>query len=183
METQGTQTFQPGSQVIYALHGKCQVVAIENRTIGNEQIPFYKLEVVKPALSRSTRPEPAIWLPILNARDRGLRAPVTRDEADLVISILTNREYYFQLQEPFHSVLPKLEACIRTEGAIGLAKVYSYLYVLKRKLIVAPSEVNRFQESVTRLLMRELSETLGETARAIEDRISKGLRQKMLPDN
>jgi RNA polymerase-interacting CarD/CdnL/TRCF family regulator len=179
-----SDSFAPGSLVIYGFHGKCQIVAIENRAIGDQSIPFYKLEVQRSTLSRSTRKEPAIWLPVASAKERGLRNPISNQvAADSVISIISNREYYFQPNEPWTTVQPKLEACIRSEGAIGLAKVASFLYVVKRKQIVPPAEVLKFQESVNKLLLRELSEALNEPIRVLEDRVSKMLRSKMIPDN
>jgi hypothetical protein len=41
----------------------------------------------------------------------------------------------------------------------------------------------KFQESVNKLLLRELSEVLGEPIRTLEDRISKMLRSKLIPDS
>jgi RNA polymerase-interacting CarD/CdnL/TRCF family regulator len=174
--------FAAGTTIIYAMHGKCSVLGIETRQIGAEQIRFYKLEVQKSALSRSTRQEPAIWVPVAKAKDRGVRLPMSREEIDAALKILASREYYFQLNEPWSAIQPKLEAAIRIEGGIGLAKVMSYLHVLKRKQIVPSSEVVRLYESVSKLLLRELSEALREPIRTIEDRIAKSMKQKLLPD-
>jgi len=178
-----TTEFIAGATVIYALHGKCQLVSIETRQIKDQAIRFYKLAVQKSALSRSTRQEPAIWLPVSSACERGLRIPVDKDTSKSVIEALTNREYYFQTNEPWSVIQPKVEASIRNEGAIGLAKAMSYLHVLKKKLVVLPSEIVRFQETVQKLLFRELSEALGEPIRILEERVAKGMRQKLIPDN
>jgi uncharacterized protein YcgL (UPF0745 family) len=103
-------------------------------------------------------------------------------DVESVTAILSNREYYFDLREPWNQVLPQLEACIRREGAIGLAKVESYLYVLKKKEIVPQPEVARFSESVNRLLLREMSDVLGETPKQIEERLARPMRHKLSPD-
>ncbi len=175
--------FKPGSTVVYALHGKCTVLAVETRTIDGEAIRFYKLEVLKSALSRSTRQEPAIWLPVTSAKDRGLRNPIQREQAEAALSILTSREYFFQPSESWSTVHPKIEALIRSEGGTGLAKAYSFLYVVRNRHIVPPAEVVRLHETVARLLFRELSDALGDSPKVIEERIAKGLRQKLAPDN
>lgn len=175
--------FTLGSSVVYGMHGRCSVVSIETRSVGNESIPFYKLEIQKSALSRSNRREPAIWLPVNSARSRGLRPPMSVEQAEEVFAILENREYYFSTSESWSSIEPKLESSIRLEGHIGLGKVMSYLHVLKEKQIVTSPEVNRFRENFTRVLLRELSETLGEPIRAIETRVAKALKHKTLPDN
>src|SRR5688500_6529635 len=134
METQaaGPQInpeFTSGSSVIYALHGKCTVLAVEDRQTRGQAIPFSELEHQKPGLTRATRPDPAIWLPVASARKRGLRAPMSRESAEAAMAVLASREYYFPLSEAWPSVHAKMEATIRTEGGTGLAKVASYLYV------------------------------------------------------
>src|ERR1700733_8843100 len=88
--------FLPGSTVIYAMHGKCYVLGTETRSMGGESIRFYKLELKKSTLSRSSRLEPAIWVPVATAKDRGLRAPMTKNEAEVAMKILLSREYYFK---------------------------------------------------------------------------------------
>lgn len=173
----------PGSAVIYGMHGRCSVLGIESRQVAGENVRFYKLEVQKPALSRSTRQEPAIWVPVAIAKDRGLRRPMDRANAEAALQILASREYYFPLNESWSAIQPKLEAAIRTEGGIGLAKVSSYLYVLKRKQIVPTPEVVKLHETVNKLMLRELSEAMAEPIRALEERIVKSVRHKMLPDS
>lgn len=182
--TSQTSAFEPGTTVIYGLHGKCTVLGVETRESGGQAQSFYKLEVQKSNLSRSTRQEPAIWVPLPSARSKGLRLPVTdAGEAERVYSTIQSREYYFPLEEAWSASQPKLEATIRDEGAVGLAKVLSFLHVLKRKQVVPAPEVNRLYETVSKLLLRELSEATGEPLRAIEDRIARSLRQKLAPSN
>jgi RNA polymerase-interacting CarD/CdnL/TRCF family regulator len=175
--------FPLGTSVIYAMHGKCSLSAIETRTVAGEAIEFYKLEVQKPALSRSTRQEPAIWVPVSSARERGMRTPMDKDLAEQVMKTLTSREYYFPLTETWAVILPKLEASIRNDGAMGMAKVASYLHVLAHKQIVATPEVNRLTETVNKLMYRELSEATGETIRSLEEKVARGMRQKLLASN
>lgn len=175
--------FPPGASVIYAMHGKCSVLGTETRTLGNKPIRFYKLEIKKSPLSRSTRQETAIWVPVATARDQGLRLPMSPTEADAAMKVLMSREYFFKTTESWSSIQPKLEATIRLEGGIGLAKVASYLYVLKRKQIVPSAEVLRLQETVHKLLFRELSEVLNIPTRDLEEKVIRGFRAKMIPDS
>jgi RNA polymerase-interacting CarD/CdnL/TRCF family regulator len=180
--TTGGTEFSTGDKIIYALHGKCVVTGVETRTLGADRIRFYKLEVQKSALSRSSRQEPAIWVPVATARDHGMRRPMTREDADGAFRLVASREYYFPLNESWTSLQPKLEAAVRVEGGVGLTKVYCFLHVLKRKQIVPSPEVARMLENVSKHFLRELSEILGEPIRAVEDRVQKSLRQKLLPD-
>ncbi len=174
--------FSPGTTVCYGLHGKCQVSSIETKQIGDELQSFYLLKVVKSPLARSNKQEPAIWLPVKSAKDRGLRLPMTREQADEALKILSSREYYFPLQEAWNTLHPRLEACMRQEGGVGLAKVFSFLHVLKKKQVVAQPEVNRLTETVEKALMRELCEATGDALRVLEARIAKGLKQKLILD-
>src|SRR5689334_1238516 len=132
METQASTEiiifeFQPGSSVIYAMHGRCNVLGTEIRSLGGEHIRFYKLEMKKSTLSRSHRQEPAIWVPVATAKDRGMRAPMNKDDAAAAMKILLSREYFFKPHETWSTLQPQLEATIRIEGGIGLAKVASFL--------------------------------------------------------
>lgn len=174
--------FVSGSTVIYALHGRCTVLGIEVRTIEGQALEFYRLEVQKSALSRSTRQEPAIWLPVNSARDRGLRLPMSRTEAEAAMAIIQGREYYFSVTQPWSVLQAQLEACIRQEGAQGLAKAVSFLHVYRKYQVVFPPEVNRFAESVHKVFLRELVDAFSESLKVLEQRIQKGLRHKLIPD-
>ena len=178
----GDEDFSVGTEVIYGIHGKCQVLGIEARSSLGKEMRFYKLEVQKSALSRSTKREPAIWLPVGTARQQGLRLPMSRTQAEQAMALLASREYYFNPNESWTQVYPKLEATLRSEGGPGFAQVYSYLYVLKRRQVVPSSDLVKLLENVYRILLRELTEALGETPRTLEDRMAKGLRQKLLAD-
>jgi len=176
--------FEIGSTVIYSTHGKCVIRGIELRSINGETVPFYKLEVQKPTLSRSVRPEPSIWLPVNSSQAKNLRIPMDQQAAEQVVAVLGDREYYFNTQEAWNEVFPLLEACIRDEGAIGLAKVYSYLHVLERKHHhLLPTEISRFQDTVKKMLIRELAEALSQQMKPTEEQVTKLLRKKMLPDH
>lgn len=188
MEMQGpsevSQTeFSPGTSVIYAMHGKCYVSGTETRSLGGESIRFYKLEIKKPSFSRSNRQDTAIWVPVTTAKDQGLRTPMSHEQAEAAMKVLSSREYFFKANEPWSLTQPKLEAAIRTEGGIGLAKVASFLYVLKKKQVVPSGEVIRLQESVHKLLFRELSEALNQPAKILEEKVTRGFRGKLTPDN
>ena len=177
------ESFQPGTLVIYGLHGKCEIIGIETRQNSGESISYYKLEVQKSPLSRSTRQEPAIWVPVSSAQERGLRAPMTASENESVFKLISNREYYYPLNEAWPAIKPKLESSIRSEGILGLAKALSYLHVLKKKQIVATPDISRLYDAISKLLIRELHEATSVPAREIESRIAKGLRQKIIPNN
>ena len=175
--------FQPGDFVAYGLHGKCTVTAIETRVIGGESIRFYRLEVFKAIPSRPSKREPAIWVPVNSSKECGLRSLMNAADVAATYVIFADRECYFSLNDHWSSVHPKLDASIRTEGCLGLAKVLSYLSTLKRRQVVPTAEVTKLYDQVMRILVRETAEIQAKLPRTIEDEITKLLRNKLLTDN
>ena len=107
---------------------------------------------------------------------------MTREEAESAMKILLSREYYFKIQESWTVLQHQLETTIRQEGGIGLAKAASFLFVLRKKQIVPSSEVIKLQETVHKLLFREMSDALDIPPRILEEKVQKGFRSKLLPD-
>ena len=175
--------FSLGDPVVYGLHGKCRVAQIETRVMGGKTIRFYKLEVLKSALSRSSRSDPAIWVPITNSTDLGLRAPMNQPQAEVALKYLTDRDTFpdLDMDESWHSLQTKLETIAKHEGGLGLAKVFCFMSVLKRRLVAPASPIIKFYDLIHKLLFRELSETLNEAPKVIEDRITKNLLNKRIP--
>jgi RNA polymerase-interacting CarD/CdnL/TRCF family regulator len=188
METDGQNNFPrsmdeltPGSFVIYSLHGKCQFLGTEVRKVGETLVEFYKLS--SKVVRGSTKAGSAIWVPRASAKEKGLRPAMSSEEAENALQYLLNREYYFKLNTPWSEVITQLEQCIHLEGGIGLAKAYSYLYVLRKKERVPSVELNKLYDTVYRLFFKELADALRQTPRALEERVAKGLRSKLLPDH
>ena len=175
--------FSTGADVVYALHGHYRISSIEVREFDHKSVKFYKLETQKRKHPRASANDHAIWIPVSSAKERGLRYPMTTKDVEEVFRILETKESLFELDESWLSIHERLETCIYAEGAIGLAKVYSYLCFLKRKQIVPPTVIARFLETVEKALLREISITLEQPLRIIEERIQKTLRQKSTSNN
>lgn len=173
---------QEGDLVVYGMFGKCRVLSVESRSIGGETQDFYKLEPVRHWIGKPTRKEPAIWVPVKSAESQGLRSPLAEEALDAMNAILSSREYYFTLGEAWHVIYPQLDAAIRTEGATGLAKVVSYLFVLRKRVTVPSSDMNKFWENTLRLLLREICDLTQETSKQAEERIIKLMKPKLQPD-
>jgi RNA polymerase-interacting CarD/CdnL/TRCF family regulator len=176
------QEIEIGTSVIYGLHGRCTVTGVETRSLGGDTQRFYKLEKQKSPLSRSTRQEPAIWLPVSSANSRGLRSPMNQTDVDTAFQIFSSREYYFSLKDQWNVAQEKIEAAIRTEGSTGMAKALSFLFVLKKRQVVASSEVTKLSEAIQKNFNREVTEITGETAKQIEDKMNKAMKSKLLAD-
>ncbi|OFZ22428.1 MAG: hypothetical protein A2X94_01215 [Bdellovibrionales bacterium GWB1_55_8] len=180
---ENSERYQVGATVVYGLHGKCTITRVETRQISGESVEFYRMEVQKSPLSRSSKAEPAIWVPVANAIDKGVRHPASKGAAASALQILSNREYYFSLKDPWHIMHPRLEAVIRQEGVIGLAKAASYLHVLKTHTAAPSRDILKMRENVNRLLLRELSDALDEPISNVESRVAVMMRRKLIPSS
>jgi RNA polymerase-interacting CarD/CdnL/TRCF family regulator len=177
------QVFSHGQEVIYGKHGKCTISGIIEKTLNGKIIPFYKLESVKSNQSKFSSTSGTIWVPVLSAREQGLRVPTSGETSTALFAILESREFYFPLFENWNVSLAKLEKCLTSEGAIGLAKVYSFLFVLKKKSPSFSSDAGKFFDQVSRLLFKELSEATQETMVSLEEKAQKLMRLKLQNDN
>jgi RNA polymerase-interacting CarD/CdnL/TRCF family regulator len=153
--------FNVGNEVIYGLHGRCRIMAIESRELSGETRRLFRLEITRSNLSRSSRKEPAIWLPVESAISQGMRHPMSAAQAGDAILVLLSREHYLELTDSWSSLQTKLEQLARKEGSVGLAKVFSFLYVYLKQQVVPSSEVTRIYDHVHKLLFTELSVALG----------------------
>lgn len=169
--------FKIGDLVIYDLHGKFQIQGIEKKGRGPNAIDFYRLEPAKRAGLPPPKKETAIWVPVQDAPQKGLRRPLSSEEAPALFALLLQRESYFTWKETdnWKATQSFLEQTIRHEGAIGLAKVCHALGLFLKRAIVPPTGVPKFYEMIQKQLARELSEALGESPRVIEEKIQKSL--------
>ncbi|MBI4926028.1 MAG: hypothetical protein HY843_08905 [Bdellovibrio sp.] len=174
-----SDSFTTGACVIYALHGKCTITAVETKEINNQVIDFYKLEPQKSPIQKNQRHDTSIWLPVLSAKSKGLRLPMAQTETQEILQVLSNGEHYFPINEKWSIAHTKLEKCILIEGAQGLAKALSYLSILKKKMVILPTEITKFHETVFKLLCKELSDATNEPLTMTEEKVNKNLKQKI----
>jgi RNA polymerase-interacting CarD/CdnL/TRCF family regulator len=175
--------FQMGETLIYFPHGKCLVDGVITRTVSdNVSLPFYKLEIVKSALSRSTKKEPAIWVPVDKALSQGLRRSASPTEIAEAWSILENRESYFSSKETWQEIASRLDHLARKEGLRGLAQAASLLYAYKKKFVIPPTEVLKAEELIMRHLSKEIADAQGEFPKTIEEKAIRAMRHKLHPE-
>lgn len=177
--------FKIGDEVTYGIHGRCQIMGIETKTIGGAPVHFYQIRAVSfsPIPNKNARPTPNILVPVDNAEASGLRAPLSDDGAATVFRMLEDQEYYFPIQEQWTSKQKRLEDTLRKEGAIGLAKVVGHLHVVLQQDAAPRSEVNRYFEQALRVLVREIAEASGSTAKEVEAKVRRALKSKNRADS
>lgn len=175
--------FMPGAPVIYGLLGRCNVEAVETRTIGGSNLRFYKLQIHKVLAIKTAKKEAAIWLPVEAAAKKGLRALMTEDQAKEALKLLGNKEHFFSLEEPWPQMHKKLEEIVHTGGPLGLTQVVAYLHVLKKFLHHPSSEMIDLSDRAYKVLVREIAEVLKQTIRVTEEQIEKLLKNKPVTEN
>ena len=179
----GNTHFEVGTEYVYGLNGRCILASIEPRIIEGKTSTFYKLHKIKNTFSRSTKTDLAIWIPASRAVEMGLRKPLATSALDSILTILTSKEFYFNPNDHWGTLQIGMEAGVRKEGPIGLAKAYSFLYVLTKRQVVPTPEVSKLNETVSRLFVRELADALQITTKEAEEKAHKMMRPKLLADN
>lgn len=175
-------SYEIGTELVYGVHGRHIVGAIEIKSIGGREVSVYRLDRVKSPLSRSAKQEPSIWLPIESAHSMGLRTPLDSHQADEIEKVLASAEHFLNPSEPWGIMYPKIDRMMRTEGLVGIAKAYGFLMVVKRRQVVAKQEVARLLESVSKVLFGEITALTQETRKDAETRINKLLKAKYTID-
>lgn len=177
--------FKVGDEVNYGIHGRLQIMAIETKEIGTEKHSFYLMKPVLPAAIAKTaaKAQASILVPVQLAEANGLRGPMTAEQADAALAILTNQEYYWELNEPWLKKQRTLEDAIRREGTIGLAKAVAHLHVLVNRDAAPRSDMVKFYDAQKRGLVREISEAQSAVSKDIELVVERALRNKLNADH
>ena len=177
--------YKIGEEVSYGLHGKCVITGIETKELSNGTFSFYQIRSIKNPITAKNpnRKDPYILVPVETAATKGLRRPMTKQDAENVLKTLAEPDYHFEMSDTWVSKQKTLEEALRKDGAIGFAKVVGHLYVMIKRDAVPPSNVVKFYDSVYRIFIRELSESLSLTPKEIEPMVTRALRNKLAYDN
>jgi RNA polymerase-interacting CarD/CdnL/TRCF family regulator len=71
--------FKTGDWVVHCAHGLGQITTIENRSFGEESIPYYMIQIA----------DLTIWVPLDENLDKRLRPPITQAGFQSLINTLT----------------------------------------------------------------------------------------------
>ncbi len=177
--------YKVGDEVSYGLHGKCVITAIETKELPSGPVNFYQIRTIKNPITAKNpnRKDPFILIPVETAQTKGLRPLMTKADAETTLQLLADADYHFEMAETWVSKQKMLEETLRKEGPVGLAKVVGHLFVMIKRDAVPPSDVVRFYENVYKILVRELSDSLGITTKEVEPILTKALKRKLSYDN
>ncbi len=177
--------YKVGDEVAYGLHGKCVITGIATKDLATGPVSFYQIKTVKnPIIPRPANPnDPAILVPVESAAINGMRPLMSKEQAEEALKILADQDYHFDMNTTWVTKQKKLEETIRKEGFTGLAKVVGHMYVLTKKDAAPPSNITKFYDSVFRIFLRELADTMGLTGKDMEPIVLKALKTKMSLDH
>lgn len=138
--------FHVGDRVVYPSQGLTQVMGIEQKTVSGKDICFYLLR---------TRSGAVIQVPVAKAEGVGIRAPVSKEDAEAAIDVLrhesptTSRETW---NRRYRGFMEKVKA----GNLFDVAEVLRDLARLKRTKTLSFSE-NRMLGTVRLLFVEEVA--------------------------
>lgn len=150
--------FAKGDMAVYPAHGVGVIKAIETKTIGGIDQSFYIMQIVDNDMT--------IMIPTATSEDVGLRAIISANEADKVLTILRERKVKITTQtwnRRYRDYMDK----IKTGSVFEVAVVLRDLYLLREDKDLSFGE-RKMLETARGLLIKELSLARSEN----EDRVA-----------
>lgn len=144
-------SFKVGDNAVYPNHGVGRIAAIETKELGGASQAFYIIEF----LDNDTK----IMVPTDKAESRGVRAIISKAEADKVLALLKRTDVKIDNQTWNRRYREYLEK-IKTGSVYEIAEVLRDLYLLKVEKELSFGE-RTMLEKARRLLLNELSLATG----------------------
>lgn len=141
-------SFTIGDKSVYPAHGVADVIGLENKTIGSDEIAFYHLRVVGSGLK--------IIVPVHKAEENGMRSVATPEEIEEMFELLRDHEIPNDRQTWNRRYRGFMEK-IRTGSLFEVAEVYRDLSLLKTRKTLSHGE-RQMLRTAQELLVRELVE-------------------------
>ncbi len=141
-------SFAIGDKTVYPAHGVANVVGVENKTIGSEQIAFYHLKVIGTGLK--------IIVPVSKAEENGMRSVASPQDVEEMFELLRDHEIPSDRQTWNRRYRGFMEK-IRTGSLFEVAEVFRDLSLLKTRKTLSHGE-RQMLKTARDLLVRELVE-------------------------
>ncbi len=149
-------SFSIGDKSVYPAHGVADVVALESKQIGNDEITFYHLQVVGSGLK--------IIVPVHKAEENGMRSVATPEQIAEMFELLRDHEIPTDRQTWNRRYRGFMEK-IRAGSLLDVAEVYRDLSLLSTRKTLSHGE-RQMLRTAQDLLVREL--TIAQSARESE---------------
>ena len=143
------QLFKVGDKAVYPAQGVAEVISIEEKDIAGNRLKFYVLRI----LDTNRK----IMVPVNNAKNVGLRRPISEEEIEEIFAILKERTIAFDNQtwnRRYRGFMDK----IKTGSVFDVAEVMRDLYRLKAEKSLSFGE-RRMLETARALIVKEIAVT------------------------
>lgn len=147
MHMMNTETFEVGSTAVYPAHGVADIIGLETKQVGGQDLRFYHLQVRGSGLK--------IIVPINKAGENGMRPLAGPDEIDQMFDILRDHDVPTDRQtwnRRYRNFMEK----IRTGSLNGVAEVYRDLSLLRSQKTLSHGE-REMLRTARALLVGELA--------------------------
>lgn len=140
-------SFSVGETCVYPAHGVADVIALEQKTLGDHALPFYHLQVKGSGLK--------IIVPVHKAEENGMRPVADDGDVEELYELLRDQEVPSDRQTWNRRYRGFMEK-IRTGSLFEVAEVYRDLSILKKSKSLSHGE-RQMLRTARDLLVRELS--------------------------
>jgi CarD family transcriptional regulator len=155
--------FKVGDKAIYPARGVAEVVSIEEKEIAGNRLEFYVLRLLDT--------EHKIMVPVANAKNVGLRPPISERQIREIFKILKEEEITFDNQtwnRRYRGFMDK----IKTGSVFDVAEVMRDLYRLKAEKSLSFGE-RQMLEKARALIVKEIAVARRRSEEKIQAQIEK----------
>ena len=163
MQPRTEKLFKVGDKAVYPAQGVAEVVSIEEKDIAGNRQKFYVLRILDT--------DRKIMVPVCNARNVGLRPPISETEIREIFEILREKTVAFDNQtwnRRYRGFMDK----IKTGSVFDVAEVMRDLYRLKAAKSLSFGE-RRMLETARALIVKEIAIARRKTEEKIQAEIEK----------
>lgn len=163
MHASAQRMFKVGDKAVYPAQGVAEVVSIEEKEIAGNKQKFYVLRILDT--------DRKIMVPVDNAKNVGLRPPISEAEIREIFEILKERTLVFDNQtwnRRYRGFMDK----IKTGSVFDVAEVMRDLYRLKTEKSLSYGE-KRMLETARALIVKEIAVARKKTEDKIRQEIEK----------
>jgi CarD family transcriptional regulator len=153
--------FKVGDKAVYPAQGVAEVISIEEKEIAGQRQQFYVLKIID--TNRK------IMVPVLNAKQVGLRAPVSEKEIEEIFTILRERTLAFN-NETWNRRYRGFMDKIKTGSVFDVAEVMRDLYRLRAEKSLSFGE-RRMLETARALIVKEIAISRANTEDTVQAEI------------
>jgi RNA polymerase-interacting CarD/CdnL/TRCF family regulator len=166
-QEEGGATLAVGNKAIYPGQGPCRISRVVKKVIGGRQTMFYHLTLLDDSGAE-------LFVPVEKADAIGLRLPLKRSEIPKVLGNLKKR---FKTHDGWKQRAIANSKLLASGSAFALAEVVASLTELSNTGTLTLGESSILGKA-RRLLVREISEVMGETETVAEEQVEQALKTR-----